>query len=65
MFHEGHDISLLAFVVKVLESFMLNPIGLLLRDVFTGFSEAPVEIKINILQKRKIPWIFKVENNLA
>lgn len=44
---------------------MLNPIGLLLRDVFTGFSEAPVEIKINILQKRKISWIFKVENNLA
>ena len=23
---------------------MLNPIGLLLRDVFTGFSEAPVAI---------------------
>ena len=37
-----HDISHFSLVVKALVSFMLNSIGLLLGDVFIGFSEAPI-----------------------
>lgn len=62
------DVIFHTLEVKALVSFMLDSKGLLLRDVFVGLSEAPVaifslkkKVKINILWKRKISQIFKVD----